>query len=87
MDYKFILGLESFLRSYRPVHYQGNIGNNAVMKHIQRLRRMITLAFHMEWIERDPFVKFKPKLEKREREYLTLDELQSIIELTTSMER
>lgn len=41
----------------------------------------------MEWIERDPFFKFKPKLEKREREYLTLDELQSIIELTTSMER
>ncbi|MDC6406631.1 MULTISPECIES: hypothetical protein [Maribacter] len=57
------------------------------MKHIQRLRRIITLAFHMEWIERDPFFKFKPKLEKREREYLTLDELQSIIELTTSMER
>ncbi|WP_339840790.1 site-specific integrase [uncultured Maribacter sp.] len=87
LDYQFVLGLESFLRSYQPRHYQGKIGNNAVMKHIQRLRRMVTLAFHMEWIERDPFVKFKPKLEKREREFLTEIELQKIENLTTSIER
>ena len=87
LDYQFILGLESFLRSYQPKHYQGKIGNNAVMKHIQRLRRMVTLAFHMEWIERDPFVKFKPRLEKREREFLTEDELQRIMDISTSIER
>ena len=87
LDYQFVLGLESFLRSYQPRHYQGKIGNNAVMKHIQRLRRMVTLAYHMEWIERDPFVKFKPKLEKREREFLTQLELESIEELVTPIER
>jgi len=87
LDYQFVLGLESFLRSYQPKHYQGKIGNNAVMKHIQRLRRMVTLAYHMEWIERDPFVKFKPKLEKREREFLTQLELNSIEELSTPIER
>lgn len=87
LDYQFVLGLESFLRSYQPSHYQGKIGNNAVMKHIQRLRRMVTLAYHMEWIERDPFVKFKPKLEKREREFLTQLELNSIEELSTPIER
>ena len=87
LDYQFVLGLESFLRSYRPLHYQGKIGNNAIMKHIQRLRRMVTLAYHMEWIERDPFVKFKPKLEKREREFLSKSELQRIDELIISIER
>lgn len=87
LDYQFVLGLESFLRCYQPKHYQGKIGNNAVMKHIQRLRRMVTLAYHMEWIERDPFVKFKPKLEKREREFLTQLELNSIEELSTPIER
>lgn len=87
LDYQFVLGLESFLRSYQPRHYQGKIGNNAVMKHIQRLRRMVTLAYHMEWIERDPFVKFKPKLEKREREFLTQLELECIEELVTPIER
>lgn len=78
LDYAFVLGFEGFLRSYQPKHYQGKIGNNAVMKHIQRLRKMVTLAYQIEWIERDPFVKFKPKLEKTEREFLTDIELKSI---------
>ena len=39
---------------------------------------MVTLAYHIEWIERDPFVKFKPKLEKTEREFLTDLELERI---------
>lgn len=87
LNYSFVLGFESFLRNYRPNHYQGKIGNNAVMKHIQRLRRMITLAYHIEWIDRDPFVKFKPTLEKKEREFLTDEELQSIINFSTDIER
>jgi len=78
LDYAFVIGFESFLRSYRPKHYQGKIGNNAVMKHIQRLRKMVTLAYHIEWIELDPFVKFKPKLKKTEREFLTDIELEVI---------
>lgn len=87
LNYEFLIGFESFLRSYQPRHYQGNIGNNAIMKHIQRFRRMITLAHHMEWINRDPFVKFKPKFEKREREFLTEVELKTIETLNTSIER
>ena len=87
LDYAFVIGFESFLRSYQPQHYQGRIGNNAVMKHIQRLRRMITLAYHIEWMERDPFVKFKPRLEKKEREFLTKKELKRIEKLKTAIER
>jgi len=87
LDYSFVLSFESYLRSYQPKHYQGKIGNNAVMKHIQRLRKMVTLAYHMEWIDRDPFAKFKPKLEKREREFLTDAELESIQNLNPKIER
>lgn len=87
LDYAFVLGFESFLRGYQPKHYQGKIGNNAVMKHIQRLRKMITLAYHLEWIDRDPFVKFKPTLEKKEREFLTDIELKNIENLSPSIER
>ncbi|MFD0798500.1 site-specific integrase [Maribacter chungangensis] len=87
LDYSFVLGFESFLRSYKPSHYQGRIGNNAVMKHIQRLRRMVTLAYHIEWIQRDPFVKFKAKMEKKEREFLTKRELEKIETLKTPIER
>ena len=57
------------------------------MKHIQRLRKMVTLAYHIEWIERDPFVKFKPKLEKTEREFLTDIELEALENLQPTIER
>ncbi|PJB20687.1 MAG: integrase [Flavobacteriaceae bacterium CG_4_9_14_3_um_filter_33_16] len=87
LDYGFIIGLESFLRGYQSRSSQGKIGNNAAMKHIQRLRKMITLAYNMEWIDRDPFVQFKPKLEKKEREFLTEIELQRIENLNCSLER
>lgn len=87
LDYEFVIGFESFLRSYQSRPSQGKIGNNAAMKHIQRLRRMITLAYNMEWIRRDPFVKFKPKFVKKEREFLTRAELQRIEDLSSSIER
>ncbi len=87
LDYSFVINFESFLRSYQPNHYQKSIGNNAVMKHIQRIHKMIKLAFDLEWIDKDPFVKFKPKLIKTEREFLTSYELKSIENLSISIER
>lgn len=87
LNYGFVIGFESFLRSYKPKHYQPEIGNNTIMKHIQRLRKMIRMAFHMEWIEKDPFVKFKPKLIKKERGFLTQAELESLESLSCSVQR
>jgi len=29
-------------------------------------RVLFFIGYHMEWMERDPFVKFKPQLEKRQ---------------------
>ncbi|MCL6266970.1 site-specific integrase [Flagellimonas myxillae] len=81
LDYKFILNFESFLRNYSPQHYKKRIGNNAVMKHIQRLRRMVSLAHQLEWIDRDPFVKFKQKLTPTHRGFLTPEELKHIEDL------
>ena len=81
LDYGFIIGFESFLRSYKPKHYQPQIGNNTIMKHIQRLRKMVNMAFHMEWISKDPFVKFKPKIIKKERDFLTQNELERLEKL------
>ncbi len=87
LNYGFVIGFESFLRTYKPKHYQPEIGNNTIMKHIQRLRKMIRMAFHMEWIEKDPFVKFKPKLIKKERDFLTQSELESLESLSCSVSR
>ncbi|MBZ9729937.1 site-specific integrase [Salegentibacter sp. JZCK2] len=78
LDYSFVIKFENYLRAVKPRHYRKNLQHNAVMKHIQRLRKMVTLAFHLEWINRDPFVKFRPHLEQKERGFLTLEELESI---------
>lgn len=72
LSYKFIIDFERFLR------HQNGMGNNTVMKHIERLRKMINLAYKMEWIDKDPFIKFKAKYQKKERTFLTLEELQTI---------
>ena len=87
LDYQFILNFENFLRGHKPNHYQKKIGNNAVMKHIQRLRKMITLAYNIEWIEKDPFRKFKQKLVPTHRGFLTAKELKDLEELKVESER
>jgi len=87
LNYGFIIGFENFLRSHAPKPGQGKIGNNTAMKHIKRLRRMVTLAYRMEWLDRDPFVNFKMKIEKKEREFLTSLELRNIENMTSYIER
>jgi site-specific recombinase XerD len=57
------------------------------MKHIQRLRKMIRMAVDNEWIDRDPFQKFKIRMERKEREFLSLNELQKIQTYHTVIER
>ncbi|MHB1108555.1 MAG: site-specific integrase [Lutibacter sp.] len=87
LNYAFVMDFENFLISYRPIDHHRKIGNNTTMKHIQRLRKMINMACLMEWIEKDPFVKFKPVFDKREREFLSQTELESIENYTTDIER
>lgn len=87
LNYKFILDFENFLRCHQPNHYQTRIGNNAVMKHIQRLRKMISLAYRLEWIDKDPFRQFKQRLTPTNRGYLSKEELEAIESLHLDCKR
>ncbi|WP_417881829.1 site-specific integrase [Xanthomarina gelatinilytica] len=87
LDYNFILKFEKYLRKYKPTDHQKPMGNNTVMKHIERFRKMITLAYKLEWIERDPFINFQSKFEKIERGFLTELELNQIEEKDYTIER
>lgn len=78
LDYKFLCDFESYLANYWPKGHPKGMGQNTIMKHIQRLRKIVTLAYHMEWIDKDPFVRWKPVFEKREREFLSEFELQNM---------
>jgi integrase/recombinase XerD len=87
LSFEFIVGFESYLRSYIPEGGLKPMGHNTAMKHIKRLKRMVTLAYRMEWIDRDPFANFKIKIEKKEREFLTKEELEGIEGFNSSLER
>lgn len=78
LDYDFILKFEKFLRGYIPQDHQRRMGNNTVMKHIERFRKLINLSRKLGWMERDPFINFKAKRIKTERGFLSLLELQEI---------
>lgn len=87
LNYKFLVDFEYYLRTYVPVDHQSPMGNNTVMKHIERLRKMIKMAIRYEWLEKDPFVAFKQKFHRVERGYLTEEELKTIEERYFSISR
>lgn len=80
LTFRFLVDFEKFLRTNVPVDHNRKMENNTVMKHIQRLRKMVTLAYKMEWLEKDPFIKFKARYIRNEREFLSEHELETIIE-------
>src|SRR5690606_14583695 len=43
LTYKFITDFEYFLRTYKPEDHHRPLGNNGVMKHIERFRKMINM--------------------------------------------
>ena len=78
LNYQFITEFEMFLRKHIPKDHQKRLQNNGVMKHLERLRKMIKLAVRLEWITRDPFENFHLRFTKVERGYLTREELSFI---------
>lgn len=78
LNYKFITDFEHFLRKYQPEDHHLPMGNNTVMKHIERLRKMTNLAVRLGWLDKDPFVTYRLSFKRVEREFLTQLELDTI---------
>lgn len=87
LDYQFITQFEYFLRTYEPIDSHKKMANNGVMKHLERLRKMIRLAVKLGWLEKNPFELYKLRFEKVERDFLTDKELSKIEEKDFSIPR
>ncbi len=87
LNYKFILDFETFLSKHQPKDHQKPLHNNGIMKHIERLCKMVNMAITMDWLEKDPFSKYKQHFDKVERFYLTKEELSSIEKKKFTIER
>uniref|UniRef100_UPI00404B5E36 site-specific integrase n=2 Tax=Gelidibacter sp. TaxID=2018083 RepID=UPI00404B5E36 len=84
INYRFITDFEHFLRTYKPKTYRLAPTNNGVMKHLERLKKLLNLAQKLEWVEKDPFAKFSLKFDKVEREFLNEQELEDILNYTST---
>jgi integrase len=78
LSYKFLTEFELYLRSYVPEDHHKSMGNNTIMKHIERLRKIVNVAVKNEWVDRDPFVKFKKKFIKTQRQFLSEEDMEKI---------
>ncbi len=87
LNYRFILDFENFLHNYKPVDHHKPLHNNGVMKHLERLKKLANLAVTLDWLDKDPFSKYKLHFEKVERGYLTKEELRILSDKTFSIER
>ena len=78
LNYKFITRFESFVKGNRLIKNQKPCDQNGTMKHMERLRKMVSLAVKLEWLDKDPFHQYQLKFQKSRRGYLTAEELKTI---------
>ncbi len=87
INYKFITDFEFFMRNYVPQDHQKLLGNNGVMKHLERFRKIINLGQKLGWIIQNPFESYKLRFIKSERGFLTKKELTAIENKIFAIER
>lgn len=78
LSYRFIIDFEQFLRNEKSINHAQPLKNNGVMKHLERLKKMSKLALRLEWLEKDPFIKFSLKFKRHERSFLSESELKHL---------
>lgn len=78
LNFQFISEFEFFLRNTKPLDDFNPLGNNGIMKHMERTKKISKLGVNLDWISKDPFERFKLKFQKTERDFLTTEELKTI---------
>src|SRR5690606_5084667 len=72
INHAFIMDYEFYLRSVRKCN------NNTTVKYIKNFKKIIRLCIANGWLDRDPFVNYKPKVREVEREFLSQEEVITI---------
>ena len=81
IDNKFITGFEYYLKTER------NCSHNTAIKYITNFKKIIRIAYANDWISKDPFFNWKARLKVVDREFLSKEEIQKLIEKEFSIKR
>ena len=64
-----------------------NCCNNTSVKYLKNFRKIIKLCIDNEWINKDPFINYKTKLQPVDKNFLSEEQLESIINREFKSER
>jgi site-specific recombinase XerD len=73
LNHAFITGFEFYLRT------NNKLDTNTTMKYIKNLKKVVREAIANEWLDRDPFARFKCTHKESSRTFLSQQELDAII--------
>ncbi|SHG89544.1 site-specific integrase [Flagellimonas flava] len=81
VDLKFITRFEYFMKSVKDCNH------NSALKYINNFKKIVRLAVANGWIARDPFYNYKVKFKWVDREFLSTEELQRLVDLEINWPR
>ena len=81
IDHAFITEYEFYLRTERKC------ANNTAVKYIKNFHKIINICLANGWLTKDPFANYKAKVKEVVREFLTEQEIQSLMEKEFVSER
>lgn len=81
IDHAFIMDFDFYFRAVR------NCNNNTTVKYIKNFKKIINYCLANDWIQKDPFINYKVKIEKVERVFLSQEEIIKIYEHEHPAER
>ncbi|WP_373516388.1 site-specific integrase [Pricia sp.] len=74
VDHAFITGFEYYLKTKRKCSH------NTAIKYVVNFKKIIRIADANGWIAKDPFANYRVRLKNVEREFLTTEELQQLMD-------
>ncbi|MBI2722502.1 MAG: site-specific integrase [Bacteroidetes bacterium] len=81
LKYSFITDLEHYFLTNQKLH------NNTTYKYIKNFKKIITMAVNNDWMGKNPFMQFKSQYHWKDREVLTQEEIDLLINKEFSSER
>ena len=81
VDLKFIKGFEYFLKVTKACNH------NSALKYVNNFKKIVRIAVANDWLTKDPFYNYKVQFKTVEREFLSKDELQRLIDKNIQGER
>ncbi|USD24597.1 site-specific integrase [Flagellimonas marinaquae] len=79
IDYAFLVEFESFLRNCPPINKAQPLTNNGIMKHMERFKKLVGIAFKFRCIPQNPFNQYNMKFEDYDSDFLEEAEIQCLI--------